>query len=103
LDDRRNPDGLFDLFDRLANKWDRETENMSSPVQMAEHIAYQQIIAIGEDAIPLILRRMRDYGGHWFWALAFLTNSDPIPPESRGKIAEMSAAWLRWGYEHGYC
>jgi uncharacterized membrane protein YhaH (DUF805 family) len=57
---------------------------------------------MGEEAIPLILRRMRDRGGHWFWALSLLAQVDPVPQESRGKIAAMRSAWIQWGYKRGY-
>jgi hypothetical protein len=90
-------------FNRLADKWELETKHISSPVRKAEHIAYQQIIALGEGAIPLMLQRMRDSGGHWFWALSLLANFDPVAPASRGNVLEMRDAWLRWGHENGHC
>jgi hypothetical protein len=90
-------------FSRLADRWEEETRFMSSPVQKAQHVTYQQIISMREAAIPLILRRMSEYGGHWFWALSLLADHDPVPPESQGNVAEMKAAWLKWGRANGHC
>ncbi|HEX3356591.1 MAG TPA: hypothetical protein VHS31_06375 [Tepidisphaeraceae bacterium] len=98
----RTRDSLRKKFDTLADRWEQATVYISSPTQAAQHTAYQQIIEMGEDAIPLILRRMRDRGGHWFWALALLAQADPVPQAGRGRIKEMQAAWIRWGCERGY-
>ena len=69
---------------------------------MAEHPAYQQIIAMGLEVVPLLFRELEREPDHWFRALHVLTGADPVPPESRGKIREMAAAWLRWGRDQGY-
>ena len=57
---------------------------------------------MGEAAIPLILERMQTQGGHWFHALHEITGARPVPPESRGRIKEMTQAWLEWGELNGY-
>jgi hypothetical protein len=33
----------------------------------------------------------------WFWALQAITEEDPVPPPSRGKVREMALAWIEWG------
>jgi hypothetical protein len=66
------------------------------------HPAYQQIIGIGPDAIPLILQELERKPGHWFWALKSITGEDPVLPEHRGQIAKMTESWLSWGYEKGH-
>ena len=37
------------------------------------------------------LRREPD---HWFWALIAITGEDPVAPKDRGKLQEMTDAWL---------
>ncbi|WP_335148338.1 hypothetical protein [Nostoc sp.] len=51
--------------------------------------------------IPLLLRELEKKSGHWFWALKSISREDPVPPESRGKIKEMTKAWLEWGKQRG--
>jgi len=63
---------------------------------------YQQIIGMGRDAVPLILEELQKEPDHWFWALAATTGEDPVPPEHKGKLSEMTKAWLEWGERHGY-
>ena len=99
----RASNSLEEDFNLLATQWERETSLLSSPRSKAEHPAYQAIIQIGDKAIPLILNRMQERGGHWFWALSKLTGVSPIPQESHGRISEMRDAWLAWGRERGYC
>ncbi|MDJ0616137.1 MAG: hypothetical protein QNJ63_05185 [Calothrix sp. MO_192.B10] len=89
-------------FIALVNQWRKETRGMSSINQMSMHPAYQQIIGMGEVAVPLLLRELERKSGHWFWALKSISREDPVPPESRGKVKEMIKAWLEWGKNRGY-
>ena len=86
----------------LAATWKRERGPHSSSARLAEHPAYQQIIALGPEAIPLLLRELEREPDHWFRALNALTGANPVLVDSRGNIREMAAAWLRWGRERGY-
>src|ERR1700730_3709463 len=86
----------------LVALWKRERGPYSSSARLAEHPAYQQIIAMGPEVIPLLLRELEREPDHWFRALHGLTGADPVPPESRGKVREMAEAWLSWGREQGY-
>lgn len=83
-------------FHRLADKWERETLNMSSLKDRIEHPAYQAIISMREIALPLILERLKEQGGYWFPALRAITKADPVPPEARGNMRQMRAAWMEW-------
>jgi hypothetical protein len=69
---------------------------------LVRHPAYQAIIALGRPAVPLLLRELAREPDHWFGALKAITGDDPVPPRSRGKLHEMTAAWLAWGKTHGY-
>ena len=89
-------------FDRLAALWKRETRYQSSSDIIEEHPAYQAIIAMGEDAIPLILADLRESMAHWFMALGKITGASPVRYEDRGKVEVMTAVWLDWGKQHCY-
>jgi hypothetical protein len=96
------PDQLQPLFERLAQEWHHETDVLSEPARAAMHPAYQRIIGLGPQVVPLILREMRAHGGHWFWALRSITGEDPVGPEIGGRIRLMKEACLTWGKEKGY-
>lgn len=90
----------WNLFQSLAKQWQEERGAVSSISQMALCYSYQRIIAMGERAIPLILRQLEQEGDepdHWFWALRMLTGINPIPEEARGDMRAMARAWIEWG------
>jgi hypothetical protein len=89
-------------FHALVATWKRERGPHSSSARLAEHPAYLQIIDLGPEVVPLLLRELDQRPDHWFRALHALTGADPVDPECRGKPQEMAAAWLRWGREQGY-
>ncbi|MBI2304720.1 MAG: N-6 DNA methylase [Chloroflexi bacterium] len=89
-------------FDRLTDTWERERPRGVDIAEMAMHPAYQRIIGMGPRAIPLLLRRLQQKPGHWFWALHAITGANPVPLEDQGNIDAMSAAWLAWGKQRGY-
>lgn len=97
----RKTEELEATFNELAERWERETGFISNG-SMFEHPAYKQIIAMGEPAVPLILRRMEQTGCHWFVALRLITGAEPVPRELWGKIMEIEKIWLQWGREQGY-
>jgi hypothetical protein len=69
-------------------------------IGFTEGTAYQKIIAMGEPAIPLILREMKERPAHWFTALRAIAKS---PPENEGAdMGRATAAWLKWGQERDY-
>ena len=49
-----------------------------------------------------LLRELEKEPDHWFVALRTITGADPVAPEDAGRMDRMSAAWVRWGKEHGY-
>ena len=89
-------------FQNLVKTWKQESLLMSSAAEMAKLPSYQQIIKMGESALPLILCELEKDPGHWFWALIKITGIDPVPPENRGDVRKMAFAWLNWGKQHGY-
>jgi hypothetical protein len=98
LDERR----IENRFAELVAEWRRGTGGLSSPRAIASHPAYQQIIQMGETALPLIFQELRDNGGWWYPALRALTGKNPVPEEARGKPPLNREAWLEWGRRNGY-
>ena len=89
-------------FASLSATWQDDTRLVSSAQQIATHPAYQEIIGMGTEALPLILRELAESPGHWFWALRAIAGESPIRPEDRGNVPAMRDAWLAWGRKRGY-
>jgi len=92
-------------FNQFVNEWKNERGAHPTVREMVSLPSYQKIIGMGKDALPLILGQLKiegDSPDHWFWALAAISNENPVPPQIRGNISEMAKAWLAWGQEQGY-
>jgi hypothetical protein len=96
-----NRDRRRSRFRLFARQWREDTQWQSSTTSIAMHPAYQAIIGMGADALPMILSDLRNNSGHWYWALKAISNEDPVPPANRGNIPKMRAAWLRWAEQKG--
>ena len=96
------PKQLEALFAQLAAEWRQDTRYLSSTSAIATHQAYQRIIGLGPQVIPLILAELQREPGHWFWALTALTGENPVAPANQGRTQAMTAAWLKWGTDNGW-
>lgn len=96
---RRDP--RREKFRLLAQQWRTETHLLSSTTEIAMNPAYQAIIGMGPEALPMILDDLRRNSGHWYWALKAISNEDPVLPRDRGYIKKMKSAWLQWGETKG--
>ena len=90
-------------FQQLVDRWSEDTLDMSSIEDMVEHPSYSAIIDMGEAAVPLLLRELEKAPNYWFPALTAITGVNPIPEEARGRLIEMTEAWLEWGRGKGHC
>lgn len=94
---------IRERFYVLTLTWRNERPNMSSFVKdYVGHPAYEEIIRMGWDVVPLILHELDHTLDFWFAALHRITGADPVPPASRGNLHEMACAWQVWGAEHGF-
>jgi len=99
----KNPcrDVLKDRFMKHAAAWQSDCAYLSSVREMAIHPAYQQIIGMGQDALPFIFAALEREPDHWFWALRAITQEDPVLTEHRGQISRMAQDWLDWARSRG--
>jgi hypothetical protein len=97
-----HPPDVRDRFRKLVDQWKVESRYMSNTAQMAMLRSYQNIIGMGDPAVPLILDELRREPDHWFWALEAITLEDPVSPDAAGKVDEMASAWVEWGIRKGY-
>lgn len=87
-------------FDDLVCIWLDETLSSSSIIEICTNWAYQRVIGLGPNAIPLILEAVNDGQRHWGWALAALTGDNPAADTQNQQDA--ADVWLRWAAQEGY-
>lgn len=95
-------DDTEEEFRQLAKQWKEETAHYSKMEQVISHPAYRRVIAMGERAVPLILRDLELNGGRWSHALREITKMNPATEGMRGKVQKIRDAWLKWGRENGF-
>lgn len=88
-------------FRLLIDTLERECAHLSSMREFSQHPAYRQIIGMGPRALPLIIKELEERPGHWFIALREITQENPVLPEHRGIISEMTQDWLGWARDKG--
>lgn len=94
--------GVEEQFRRLAAAWQEAVAHHSSTTLRNNHPAYREIIGLGPDVVPLLLRDMEENHTHWFGALREITGASPIPKPAAGNIPKMVEAWLCWAKDNGY-
>jgi hypothetical protein len=92
----RRSESPEEKFRRLRDEWLADIQYSSSGTEITSHPAYQSIIDMGSEALPLIIHELRRQLGHWFWALFKITGENPVPPENLGNLEKMREAWLQW-------
>ena len=89
-------DPLTKRFLELKERWRQETAFISSPKDLFSHPAYQQIIGLGPQAVPLVLSALQAEPGLWLWALRAMTGANPIPDGFDGGTQQIAELWLDW-------
>ncbi len=98
---RAKPTLSEDLFHTWVSEWRGGIGPTSDPAEIVAHPAFRQIVAAGNDAVPMLLRELRNEPSLLVFALHEITGEDPVPRGARGKIREMSKAWVAWGKKGG--
>ena len=89
------------MFRALSDQWNAETAHISSFRDLFMHPAYQQIIGLGSEVVPALLRDLQRQPKLWFWALYSITRQNPVGNDGVGDIDKMTNAWIDWGRERG--
>lgn len=85
------------LFKRLAKKAFAEFGPSSDISRLFASSGYLEIIGLGQQIVPQLLRDMQRTRRPWFVALAAITRGDPAKTAEPGDIRGMTDAWLGWG------
>jgi hypothetical protein len=86
---------IQEKLEALAEAW--EEQHAGRSVLSLNHIAYHQIIGMGEAAIPLLIERVRNGEAHWIYALKCISGEQAETPEMQGDADRVIEAWVEWG------
>lgn len=85
-------------FNDLATKWKAETGLFSIDRDRVND-TFLDLISLGKDIVPFILKDMQKPSGtaRWHIALKVLTRANPIPNEDLNKSKLIKEKWIKWG------
>ncbi len=94
-------------FLELSDSWKAQTMFSSSSDEILSDQNYLAIIALGQEALPLIFEDLEQTSAHWFQAIeAILSSIGQEPPEigkdDYGRIDVIADIWLDWARENNY-
>lgn len=89
-------------FNNLSATWKYDMQYSSSTNELLHDPAYIEIIKMDKKALPFIFEDLKLEPNHWFTALTFITDANPIPKELAGDVKAMTNVWLDWGKKHDY-
>jgi hypothetical protein len=84
-------------FRRLASEWSESVRSVSSITAIINNPKYREIVSLGWDIVPYLLREVQERRGFWFPALAEITTIRPYDPRDAGNNKRMTEAWVKWG------
>ena len=89
-------------FQALATRWIATTRYRSNTQALRNHPVYQELVALGEPVVPLILMELgRQLTVSWFVVLTGITGENPVPPALAGQVDATARAWIDWGRQRG--
>lgn len=91
-----SPPDYVARFYELKARWERDTAFTSSLSEIIASPSLQDIMRMGEAAIPLITRELRTTPSLLFLALHGITGENPLPESARGDVVAATNAWLDW-------
>ena len=97
----RDANDVRRTFRRLFDVWDRDTFIHSCPDEIYGHWAYEQILGLGEPAVPYMLGEIQRGNSKLMVALDSMFGGSPVRiPEPTTE--EVMSAWMDWGEATGY-
>jgi hypothetical protein len=90
---------VAETFRTLAQRWRSETGHLSIVQQKVMNRTYLEIIGLGQPALPLLLRELRERPAHWFLALSSIARTNPV--RAGASFDQAVDDWLAWGREQG--
>lgn len=90
-------------FEELAAAWEAhldEERASSNPARKVQHPAFDDIVALGDAAVPLVMARYESGSLFWGAVLARITGLSAHGDGVTGNLRETRQRWLAWWQEN---
>jgi hypothetical protein len=88
-------------FWELIRIWEYQNAGVSSSTVILSHPALSEIITMGTEAIPLLLKALHE-NFHLAYALHRITGEWPVKQEYAGNSGKIIESWMKWAKRRGY-
>ena len=92
----KNIEDTVSRFHRLVRQWRIETAYVSSTSDLFGHPAFEEIVSMGREAVPLIIDELERQPDLLVGALTRITGENPVTSADRGDVYAMVIAWQDW-------
>ena len=100
---RRRETNIGQRFQELAQGWREETGFMSSPLQRVQSMYYKEIIRLGPDVVPEIIKELSKRPDNWFYILDIWVPREENPiKQDLNSFTKTVQAWVEYGKRKGY-
>ena len=94
-------DDIRARFRHLFDVWDKDTFIFSSPHQIYNHWAYEELVNLGEPAVPYMLGELQRGRSKVVAALRTISG-ESLVQGLRLTTEEIVERWLAWGEDKGH-
>jgi hypothetical protein len=85
-------------FEELSRSWN--DWNLGKSVIDYHDFAFEQIVGMGADAVPFLLKKLAAGESEWIYALKCITGQQADTEEMVGDEDRVVDAWIRWGKDN---
>lgn len=86
---------LKQKFQEFENSWTKKTRYFNFIDEIINDVDFQNIIKMGDSAIPFILESINEKPSHLVWALNIIKDSNIS--QNKLTVSEACKAWVKWG------
>jgi hypothetical protein len=88
-------------FYSLLNIWRSDTAFFSDPDLIVAHPAFQALVELAGDIVPLAIEDLRARPSNLVWVLDDAIGEVEYPRDIIGDLVAMSNAWIDWAERNG--
>jgi hypothetical protein len=88
-------------FDVLADELAEAMAGAASPRKAMRHPAYAEILALGGDAVPLLVERLGTPGNRPLWLRLLGSLTGYSPGAGQETVPDAATAWMLWARREG--
>lgn len=83
-------------FIGYKNNWIKQTCYQSNPEIVYSNENYKNIIKLGNNVVPFLIKDLKENNGDWLFALSSILGLDPVKDFNKGNWLNMKEDWIKY-------